>query len=315
MGGCSHVLSSWAGGKVTFREFLSVLGARWRIIALSVLVAVGAAAVQTMLTPAVYTSSSTIYLSATGPATEKEPAYGSYIIQASDLKRYVAVLGSSEVLDPLRERLGLAADTPVAVDAAVSDTNLMVITTTGADPNLVARTANEAGPVLAQVAKKFSPLLAANGQSVSSTTITPAAAAAGEPTSPNAKRNLMLGGLVGLGIGIGIALLAPRRSTRRCATRRTSRWCPVVPCSGTSPSSRMAKNDRLSVDTDPHGRHAEAIRRLRTNILFVDVTTGSPLVRHHLSGARRGQDDHGHQSRHVHGGRWFESPAHRRGPA
>ena len=44
--------------------------------------------------------------------------------------------------------------------------NMMTITATGGDPQLVARVATEAGPVLADVAKKFSPLLASNGQAV-----------------------------------------------------------------------------------------------------------------------------------------------------
>ena len=46
------------------------------------------------------------------------------------------------------------------------------------------------------------------------------------------------------------------------------------PLLGDIPLVKSSKDGLLSVETDPHGRHAEAIRRLRTNILFVDVTTG-----------------------------------------
>ena len=35
-----------------------------------------------------------------------------------------------------------------------------------------------------------------------------------------------------------------------------------------------AKTDLVTLDRDPHGGYAEAIRRLRTNLMFVDVTTG-----------------------------------------
>ena len=40
------------------------------------------------------------------------------------------------------------------------------------------------------------------------------------------------------------------------------------------PMDKNTKGKPLSLVTDPHGMHAEAIRRLRTNLLFVDVTTG-----------------------------------------
>jgi uncharacterized protein involved in exopolysaccharide biosynthesis len=94
---------------MTFREFLSVLGARWRIIALSLLVVVAATAVQTMLTPAVYSSTAKIFLSATQP-----PSAGSgnqattYAVSTDDLARYLDVLNAPSVIEPLRERLGLA---------------------------------------------------------------------------------------------------------------------------------------------------------------------------------------------------------------
>ncbi|NUO34134.1 MAG: polysaccharide biosynthesis tyrosine autokinase [Dermatophilaceae bacterium] len=259
---------------MTFREFLSVLGARWRIIALSLLVVVAATAVQTMLTPAVYTSSAKIYLRATQP-----PAAGTgnqvttYAVSSADLSTYLDVLTSPSVMDPLRTRLGLAPGTPLNVSGEVSQTsNMMTITATGGDPQLVARVATEAGPVLADVAKKFSPLLASYGQSVEADTIVPASVPS-EPTSPNAKRNLALGGLLGLALGLGLALLRHTLDTK-VRTADDIKAISSRPILGDLPVVKSVKDSLLSLETDPHGRHAEAIRRLRTNILFVDVTTG-----------------------------------------
>lgn len=259
---------------MTFREFLSVLGARWRIIALSLLVVVAATAVQTMLTPAVYTSSAKIYLRATQP-----PSVGTnnqvttYAVSAADLATYLDVLTSPSVMDPLRARLGLDPNAPLSVSGEVSQTsNMMTITATGGDPQLVARVATEAGPVLADVAKKFSPLLASNGQSVEADTIVPASVP-GEPTSPNAKRNLALGGLLGLALGIGLALLRHTLDTK-VRTADDIKAVSSRPILGDLPVVKSVKDGLLSLESDPHGRHAESIRRLRTNILFVDVTTG-----------------------------------------
>ena len=159
------------------------------------------------------------------------------------------------------------------ISGTVSDTsNMMTITATGGDPQMVARTANEAGPVLAEVAKKFSPLLAASGQSVESTTIAPAGVP-GSPTSPNAKANLALGGLLGLALGIGLALLAHTVDTK-VRNDDDIEAISARPILGEIPLDKESNGkELLSLESDPHGRHAEAIRRLRTNILFVDVTT------------------------------------------
>ncbi|WP_330476602.1 polysaccharide biosynthesis tyrosine autokinase [Terrabacter sp. C0L_2] len=260
---------------MTFREFLGVLGARWRIIAVTLLAVVAAVAVQTMLTPAVYASSSKIYLRATQPASSStNNQVATYAVSASDLATYLEVLTSPSVMDPLRTRLGLPASYPLSVSGEVSQTsNMMTITAIGGDAQLVARVAAEVGPVLADVAtKKFSPLLAANGQSVEATTITPAEVP-GAPTSPNAKRNLALGGLLGLALGIGLALLRHTLDTK-VRTKEDIAALSSRPILGDLPMVKSVKGGLLSLESDPHGRHAEAIRRLRTNILFVDVTTG-----------------------------------------
>ncbi|MGO4363009.1 polysaccharide biosynthesis tyrosine autokinase [Terrabacter sp. RAF57] len=258
---------------MTFREFLGVLGARWRIIAVSLLAVVAATAVQTMLTPAVYTSSSKIYLRATTPASATSNQGGTYAVSAGDLGTYLEVLTSPSVMDPLRTRLGLPAGFPLSVSGDVSQTsNMMTITATGGDPQLVARVATEAGPVLADVAKKFSPLLASNGQAVEADTIVPASVPA-DPTSPNAKRNLMLGALLGLALGVGLALLRHTLDTK-VRTEEDIKALSKRPILGDIPMVKSVKNGLLSLESDPHGRHAESIRRLRTNILFVDVTTG-----------------------------------------
>jgi polysaccharide biosynthesis transport protein len=259
---------------VTFREFLNVLAARWRIIALSLLAVIAATSVQTIMTPAVYTSTAKIFLSATQPP---DPGNGTqvatYAVNSDDLARYLDVLNAPSVIEPLRARLGLAPGTPISVAGEVSQTsNIMTITATGGDPVLLARIANEAGPVLADVAtKKFSPLLAANGQSVEATTIAPATAPS-EPVSPNAKRNLMLGGLLGLALGIGLALLRHTLDTK-VRTEDDIKALSKRPILGDIPMVKSVKDGLMSLESDPHGRHAESIRRLRTNILFVDVTT------------------------------------------
>jgi capsular exopolysaccharide synthesis family protein len=82
----------------------------------------------------------------------------------------------------------------------------------------------------------------------------------------------MLGGLLGLALGIGLALLRHTLDTK-VRTEDDIKALSKRPILGDIPMVKSVKDGLLSLESDPHGRHAESIRRLRTNILFVDVTT------------------------------------------
>jgi capsular exopolysaccharide synthesis family protein len=258
---------------VTIREFFGVLRARWRLVALCVLLALAAAAVTTMTATPVYEAQAQVYLATEKPASARTGERGgTYVITRTDLNTYVVVLTSPSVMGPLRERLGLPADAPINLTASVSDvTNVLEFTARSDDPRLAAEIANVAGPVLAERAQRFSPLLALSGQSVEADAIAPAPVPT-RPVSPNAEKNLMLGGLLGLILGVGAALIRQVSDTRVRGEDDVKRLSDR-PILGTIPAIKSADASILSIETDPHGRHAESIRRLRTNILFVDVTT------------------------------------------
>ncbi len=260
---------------MTLHEFFAVLRNRWRIIAVSVLVVLGTAALMTIRTQPVYTATAKVYLSTeAAEATDgKADERGTYVISRQDLATYAEVLTSPSIIEPLRAELGLAPDAPLDVSAFVSETtNMLVITATDADPQMTARIANAAGPVLAAGAPKFSPLLALNNQTVEATAVAPAGVPS-RPVSPDPQRNLALGGLLGLALGVGLALVRHTLDTKVRGTRAIAELS-TRPILGEIPLIKAPEERLLSVESDPFGGHAEAIRRLRTNMLFVDVTTG-----------------------------------------
>lgn len=240
----------------------------------SVLVVLGAAAAVTLTTTPIYTSKARVYLAAQGrSANDPNAGNGTYIITIKDLNTYVAVLGSPDVLDPLRQQLDLPPGTPIDVSAEVSETaSILDITARSSDPKLAADIANAVGPQLARVAGKFSTLLASAGQQVASTTISPATPAA-TPTSPDTKVNLLLGVLLGLVAGVGLAFVRHTVDTKVRDDKDVTSLSRS-PLLGRLPMEKAATGRLLTVEGDPHGHHAEAIRRLRTNLMFVDVTTG-----------------------------------------
>lgn len=254
-----------------FRDFLLILRARWMTVLVSILVVLGASAAVTLTTTPIYTANARVYLAA--QSTSSDAKDGTYVITVKDLNTYVAVLGSPAVQDPLRQRLGLPPGYPLDISAEVSDTaSILDITARSSDPRLAADIANAVGPQLASVAVKFSTLLASAGQQVQATAIAPAVPPS-SPTSPNTKANLLLGVLFGLLVGVGLAFVRHSLDTR-VRDERDVASVSKSPMLGKLPLEKAAGGRLLTVESDPHGHHAEAIRRLRTNLMFVDVTTG-----------------------------------------
>ena len=256
-----------------FRDFLVVLRTRWRTVVACALLVLGAAAAYTLTLTPTYTSTARVYFSATGGPSAKTSSGGTYVITSQDLGTYVEVLRSPSLLDPLRQSLRLPPNAPLNLSASVPPTaSVLDITAVDTSAEGAARIANAVGPELAKVALKFSPLLASTGQTVEATTINPAVPAS-SPTSPDVRRNLVLGLLAGLAIGVGVAFGRHALDTK-VRSESDIKALSDRPMLSSIPLDKNTKGKPLTLVTDPHSMHAEAIRRLRTNLLFVDVTTG-----------------------------------------
>jgi capsular exopolysaccharide synthesis family protein len=253
------------------RDFLVVLRARWRIVLAGVVVVLAATTAVTLSETPVYTSEARFFLQGVDQS-KGDGNLGTYIVTTEDLNTYVAVLGSPAVLAPLRERLGLPPGTPVDVSASVSEeASILTVAARSSDPQLAADIANAMGPQLAEVADQFSVLLAASQAEIEATTITPAGPSA-TPTSPDLKRNLALGGLAGLMLGVGLAFVRHTLDTKVRAEADLKLLSPS-PLLALLPMDRD-KEPGIALERNPYGAYAEAIRRLRTNLMFVVVTTG-----------------------------------------
>ena len=251
------------------RDFLAVLRARWFTVVCCALIVLAATSAATLSVTPVYTATTRVFFSAVAPADDEE-AGGVYVITQADLATYVDVVGSPVVREPLVEELGI--DGGFGLSAQVPASSPMLdITVTATDPDVAAQIANAVGPQLAEVAGEFSPLLASAGQDVTATTITPATAPS-SASSPDVTRNLALGLLAGLVLGVGIALARHGLDTR-VRGESDVRALSDRPILATVGLDRAVRQQPVVMESDPHGAQAEAIRRLRTNLLFVDVTT------------------------------------------
>jgi succinoglycan biosynthesis transport protein ExoP len=114
----------------------------------------------------------------------------------------------------------------------------------------------------------------------------PATAAA--QVQPKPTRNAILGGVLGLALGIGLAFLRDVLNTRvRTGSEVESRL--GLPLLGRipEPPRRLRAREKLIMLADPHTPAAEAFRMLATNIDFVNHDRGARTIM--VTSARRGE--------------------------
>ena len=255
-----------------FTELLGVIRQRWRLIVACAVLAVAAAVAVTLTTTPVYEARARIYMSAERTSGSSNGSV--FVLTSEDLDTYVSILDTPAVLGPLRKELGLEPGHPIQVSAQTSgSTSILNITARASDGEEAADVANEVGPQLGKVAGEFSTLLKSSGQKVVSTPIQPATAPS-RPVSPDPVRNIGLGLLAGLVLGLGLAFIRHALDTKVRGEEDIRAHSDAPMLAGLPLESRGSKRGLISVEEDPHGRHAEAVRRLRTNLMFVDVTTG-----------------------------------------
>lgn len=252
---------------MTIRDFLRILRQRWRWLVGTLLVVLIAAGVSTLLQPKTFEASARFYLA--GRNGQGTP------VQRDDLATYAQVVSAPAVQTVIRKEAKLDSSVPVVVTAQLSDTaNIMAVTAFSGNAQQAAAVANATGPALATVAPQFSQLLSGAG-SVTSTAVQPAVVPS-SPASPDIKKALELALAVGLLLGIAMALLRHFMDNR---VRTVEDLETLVQRPVLSIVPRVGGGQQV-VDTSdsPSGAMVEAMRRLRTNVKFVNVTNDVPAV-------------------------------------
>lgn len=251
------------GETVQFRELLTILGARWRTLVACLILVVGASALITTLTVPVYETRARFYFASASAGS---------MVSTGDLATFVELLGSPVLQTPLREELGDQV-TVLVLGGSLSETAPIIeIVAKSTSPALASAAANAAGPKLAEIGGAFSPVLAASGQRVKATTLMPAGVPS-SPQSPNLLTNTLIALLAGLALGIGAVLLRHFMDTK-VRDEADVRAISEKPILGSLRKFKDVDGNRLVMETDRHSLAAEEFRRLRTNLQFVDVTTG-----------------------------------------
>ncbi|MEL4504876.1 polysaccharide biosynthesis tyrosine autokinase [Luteococcus sp. H138] len=253
------------------QDYLRIARKRWRAIAAATCLMVLAAALLTILTPKSYQSTAQLFVSTGGGDSTTDLAQGSTFTQ-KQMKTYAQVIVSPKVLDPVRKQLKVEKGAPLANSLTATtppDTVLINVAATDHDPAKAAQVANAVAEEFTSTVQELQSVKAGQTSPVKATIVKPAEAAKA-PASPKPLRNLALGLIAGLMLGLGLALLRDRLDTSVTSERDVKELTDET-IIGAIPFDSGAPKQPLIVQSDPQSARAEAFRTLRTNLQFVDI--------------------------------------------
>jgi capsular exopolysaccharide synthesis family protein len=253
------------------REYLHILRRRWvSVLVIALVVLLTATAVTFSMTKQ-YTATTRLFFAVSGTETVTDLAQGSTFAE-KQMTSYAQVATSPLVLDPVIRDLGLATTATrlaKSVSATIpTDTVILDVAATSPDPEQALRIANAIASQLSTVAGKLTPERPNGSQTVKVTTLA-SAQLPEEASSPNVLRNLSVGLVLGLLLGIGIALMRHILDTkvRSEADIRAITDSPVLGVVGYT--DELPKHPVIVRD-EPLSASSEEVRRLRTNLQFID---------------------------------------------
>ncbi|GAA5205027.1 polysaccharide biosynthesis tyrosine autokinase [Microbacterium kyungheense] len=260
-------------------DYIRILRKNWVIIVVATLVGIGVGAVWSLTRTPEYEAQSTVFVSTQAGSTIQELQQGSSFTQ-SRVQTYSNLVTTPIVMNPVIAELDLgmtAGELGAEVEASAAlNTTLITITVTDTDPVRAADIANALGASLTSAVEK---LETPNGTETSPVRLSRVKDALPPltPSSPNVPLNLALGGLIGLALGIGIAVLRAVLDTR-LRTPRDVEQITDRPIIGAIAFDPRAKERPLIVHADPLSPRAESFRALRTNLQFLDMGGRSSFV-------------------------------------
>ena len=255
------------------RDYLDILRARWRLIIVTTLLGVMAAATASMLATPQYTATATTFVSVNGGDSTVGTALQGSLFAQDRVKSYVDVVSADGVMGAVIEDLGLPLS-PGQLAGKIDvnnplDTVTLEISATDPNPALAQSIANSTAEALgAEVARLETP--SPDDKPLVTITTTQPAPLPTSPSSPRTMINLALGFLVGLAVGVGAAVLLETLDTRIKSIEALTKYFEQ-PLLGVIGYEADADKKPLLTDVKGHSKRAESFRQVRTNLQFVDI--------------------------------------------
>ncbi|MDE8668140.1 polysaccharide biosynthesis tyrosine autokinase [Pseudarthrobacter sp. H3Y2-7] len=261
------------------KDYLRVLRRNWIIIVACALIGLlGAGAASLLMKPS-YKSETKLFVALQSSGSVSELTQGNAFSQAR-VQSYVKTVTTPTVLQPVIDSLGLKV-TPQALArsvAATSDVNtvLISIAVENESPVQAAAIAQAVSRSLIVAVDELERPSSSDSSPVKLSIVTPASAP-GAPSSPNVNINLIVGLLLGLATGTGVAVLRSILDNRVRGAADLRRVTQTAILGGVSFDATATKEPLLTQIAMQSPR-AESFRQLRTNLQFAHVSHDSKTV-------------------------------------
>ena len=253
------------------RDYWLTIRRRWLLVFSCVALTIGAAAIYTWQATPQYSSSAQLFVSTT--PSDTADAYQGGLFASQRVTSYADLVGTRQLAEQVADNLGGDVDPESlrnAVDAEVvpETVNLRIIAT---DPDPV-----RARDIAQAYAEALSDLVAdietpsGRENAPIKASIVDNANVSDNPVSPQPVRNLGLAALLGLLLGVGLAVVRELLDTSVSSSEDVAAVteAPILGRIGTDPLA--ARKDPVEALSEASA-WAEAFRVLRTNMQYVDV--------------------------------------------
>lgn len=261
---------------MTLRDYWDVARRSWWIILGTTLIGALVALALSMAATKEYQAKAQLFVSVKS-ADEVASAYSGGMFVQQRVKSYVDIIDAPGVLDPVIEGLDLdtdAASLSAQISAqAPANTVLINVMASDTNPVMARDLANSAAKALARQIVRLE--TTESGEKPVKAELIKPAQEPSTPSSPKTLLNVMLGALLGLLAGIGIAVLRHLLDTTVKTTEELEQAAGATSL-GTVRFDPEAANSPLV--TLRGSARAEAFRTIRTNLRYVDVDNPARCV-------------------------------------
>lgn len=259
------------------RDLLSVLRTRWIVIVAATLLGGIFALGSSLLMTPLYQAKIQFYVTVAGGENAAASAYQGSLGAQQRVQSYAALVGSTDIAERVLEETGADLTaiqlTQRATASADAKTVLLDVAIADSDPRRALLIAEGFGQILPEAINSLE-TPDGGGPALAKLTVVNPPTLPSAPISPKTGQNTAIGLAVGLLTGIGVALLA-NALDRRVKTKEQIETITSSPVVGSIPFRQREDKERDADHIVPfregHSPAAEAFRRLRTNLQFLNV--------------------------------------------
>ncbi|AWK75793.1 protein tyrosine kinase [Rhodococcus oxybenzonivorans] len=254
------------------QDYLRILQARWKIIAITTVVAILGALGASLLTTPLYEASTRLFVSTSAGSSVNELYQGNLYSQQR-VASYTKLLTGQTLAQRTIDKLGLT-ETPAELANQVKatsapDTVLVDLKVQDPSPERARDIANAMSDEFVVMVRELE-TPERGGAPAARVVVEQQAQTPSTPVSPKTLRNLALGAAVGLLLGIALAVLRDRLDNT-VKDRRTVEELAGSAMIGTIPFDKDRQTQQAINFAEGHSSSAEAYRELRTNLQFLEV--------------------------------------------